>query len=352
MSNELTVCTVSFHSAPFVMTNIRLTSKLNPRISVKWIVAENSPANSLHKMPSKSSCALEPDVHVIDGVEGSHIPTYHHSLALLKCVEQARTRFILVLDPDFFVIKSDWVRIVTQYMRECELAILGVPWHPRHDKYRYFPAVHFCLFDTQRFAKGEIDFRPDYPDGDNDTNWPCGRDAHRRYFAKSRIAQWLGGLPLPVIRHRRVFHTDTGSRLYKKYARDAALKFEILDPVYDRTADGRNLSYLGKLLDSILPDDLCYRPKGYKVSEASFVPRLVADDSSRLWEEFTWKGAPFGFHVRLNMDRHRRDYVQEAAAIETIANRIGDRQSESLSNFAPDSAVIATDDIGLRPQHD
>jgi hypothetical protein len=56
---------------------------------------------------------------------------------------------------------------------------------------------------------------------------------------------------------------------------------------------------LSKLLDGLLPDRLSYRPKRRGSStEVGFRERGYADVTAYGWEEFIWKGRPFGFHVR------------------------------------------------------
>jgi hypothetical protein len=325
MHEPLTICTVSFNSGPFVELNVRLTKLLNAEGQARWIIAENSPAGSRYRVRP-----VEDDVRAIDGVEPGHTPHHHHALALRECIGDASTRFLLVIDPDFFVVRQDWIRAVVAHMESRGLGLFGVPWHPLHSNgYRYFPAVHFCMFDTERFPKHEIDFTPDYPDGANDPNWPNGWDPDRNYFARSAIARLLAKLPVSAIRHRRAFHTDTGSRMYKKFVDARSVRYEILEPVFDPDLwSGKSL--FGAILDRVLPDELCYRPKRYNPPcRRGFLRSLLPDDAPSHWEEFTWAMEPFGFHVRLNNDRQRRNIEVEAnAARWAIDCLLGHRPAE------------------------
>ena len=52
-------------------------------------------------------------------------------------------------------------------------------------------------------------------------------------------------------------------------------------------------------IERLLPDRWCLVPKrpGY-FSESGFSEQGLADLDRRGWEEFLWRGEPFGFHVR------------------------------------------------------
>lgn len=321
MENSLTICSVSYNSAGFLRLNYKTTKTLNPRNEIRWIIAENSPRDSTSRL-----AANEPHLTVIEGSGSGHIPTYHHTLALRRCVEQAETRFILVIDPDLFVVRQNWVSETIMHMRERDLAILGVPWHPQSSaKYRYFPAVHFSLFDTHRFPKSAIDFRPDVPNGETDPDWDRERGDSSKHFFLSRGAAQLA--KLPVLSHRRRRYTDTGSRLYKQWAGDPSLHYEIMDPVWDPQRGIKNQSLAGKILQRLLPDELCYQPKHYQTKYRSgFLDSAISDDFRQNWEQFMWRDAPFCFHVRLNLERSSRDAHSEISAAEKAIRSISSQQ--------------------------
>lgn len=311
METQLSICTVSYNSAPFIRLNQRFVEQLNPSSPAKWIVAENSPPESPQRVDSR-----EFQGKLICGASGPHIPIHHHTIALKKCTDLCETRFLLVIDPDFFVVLDNWIDIVIKHMLNNSIAIFAVPWHPKSgSKYRYFPAVHFAMFDTDRFQKDEIDFRPDYPDGENDPEWPNGWVKDRKYFSTSILARLLSGIPM--LRRRRQFYTDTGSRLYKKYVLSKNLAIEIGTPIFDRSRALANLSTRGRLLERLLPDELCYIPKGYPADGVGpFLSTYSSNAIPRNWEEFSWRNAPLGFHVRGNLERATRDSRIEISLVE------------------------------------
>ena len=128
--HELTICSVSFGSAEYLMSNWRLAKALNGEGLKKWIVIENSPAACETRLTTSSS-----PFSVVEGTEfDSNHPTpasRHHGLALNKALGSVRTRFLLMMDPDFYIVRKHWIQCVLKHMDQQELAFFGVPWHPR-----------------------------------------------------------------------------------------------------------------------------------------------------------------------------------------------------------------------------
>lgn len=147
INKNLTIVSVSYNNKQHLQLNYELTKHLNScSHNINWIITENSPPTS-----DLFSIADE-KFKVLMGDEQECIPIWHHTLALKQALKRVETRFVLVLDPDFYIVMSEWVNQVIDYMVINDLSILGVPWHPKHiDKYRYFAAVHCCFFDTESF---------------------------------------------------------------------------------------------------------------------------------------------------------------------------------------------------------
>lgn len=317
-ANELTVCSVSFGNAKHLRLNEALASHLNAGgDKLKWIIAENTPVGSTDRLELTNGAFT-----VIPGIEGNHTPTYHHTLALSETLKHVTTRFVLILDPDFYIIKKSWIELMLSYMVEQDLALLGVPWHPRYmDKYRYFPAVHCTIFDTEKFDLDRIDFRPDYPNGPDDTLWPNGYEEDKNYFCINPISRLLSRLPL--ISSRRRFYTDTGGRLYKSNVQNKSLKYECLLPVFSSEKYPNTLSSKGKILEKLLPDELCYFPK----DKDSYIEKGLAEEKIKMqfpnvWEEFVWKNRAFGFHVRRHAQKEQRNATDEVEFLEKAINRV------------------------------
>jgi hypothetical protein len=288
---DLTICTVSFHSKSWLDLNWKLTSSRNPQAQLKWVIVENSPSDSDLKLASN-----DPGFTVIPGPEFEKKPyasgSYHHAAGMNKTINPVSTRYVLFIDPDFFIIRQNWINEVIAYMKVNYLAILGVPWHPQWVlKNRYFPCVHCMLVDLEQIPRTTLDFTPDYE------QIPGYKDIKSLEENKKRAGKWLAHIVDPLkFRKRRYIGTsrDVGWRIYKRYFGDPRFKIECLQPVFHPRQ-----SETQKWLEMCLPDRFSFVPKkkGY-FTEKGFRERGLADLDSLNWEEFIWKDEPFGFHVR------------------------------------------------------
>jgi hypothetical protein len=287
---ELTICTVSFNSAACLNANYRLTEILNPSASVLWIVAENSPTalnNDLY--PKHPSFRL---------VKGAAFPddryaaaSHHHAAALNMAVQKVESRFLLVLDPDFYVVRRNWVTEITRHMVERELSFFGVPWHPsRFTKWRYFPCVHCMLIDLERVQRDTLDFFPDFP---ATPAYKLGKSGSSQGHYGQILRRIMDPLKFRKRRHIGASR-DTSWRIYARYHADPLHKSECIQPVYSAPTNTFQ-SYA----DYMLPERYALIPKrgGYFVRKG-FKEHGLTDFRAMGCEEFFWKNEPFGVHIR------------------------------------------------------
>ena len=300
--SALTVCTVSFHNAPHLALNWQLADVLNRDGStIRWVVAENSPPGVPDRLRTDDG-----RFDVIAGASPDYFPNFQHAVALHRCFDQVATRFVLILDPDFYIVRPNWVSTVIQYMNRQGLGFLGVPWHPRWTgKFRYFPAVHCFFVDTERVALSDLDFRPL---GEAKWRRSAGEPGLEEDAPKSGLLGRALGLEA-----RRKNYMDTGPRVYQRYAGTQAVQYECAHPVFRLPQDLTfSRSWRLRLLERFLPDELCYLPKrrdsytGRGLRELGYLA-----DAPGLWEEFMWQGLPLGFHVRRNAEKAKRDPEEE-----------------------------------------
>ncbi len=280
---ELTICTVSYKSTEWLRLNLDLVKRLNPDTRFHWLVAENSPSDSTTRLDR-----CEPGFEVFEGAAyearsyGS--ASYHHAAGLDIITRLASTRYLLILDPDFFIIRRNWMEDIIAHMRSRNVAMLGAPWHPkRPSKFRYFPCAHCTFIDLHKIRRDMLDFSPDY---EGDPAWISNKK-HHRSRVNSLIARFT------FAKRRRIgIARDTGWRLFCRHGDDPSLKIECFQPVF-RPKAGR------RIVDRFFPDHLSLIPKrrGY-FSETGFAVHGLPDLQSNGWEEFLWNKAPFGFHVR------------------------------------------------------
>ncbi|MCB1676217.1 MAG: hypothetical protein KDI01_08000 [Halioglobus sp.] len=306
--HEATVCTVSYRNAPYIDLNREFTAHLNSEPQrLQWIVAENTPDGG-------DTLYHDARFQVIPGVPPQPLVTYHHAMALNRALQQSGTRFVVILDPDFYVVYPEWVDAVIDHMLSQDISFLGSTWNPRYSsKYRYFPTVHFFVADTNKIPVAELDFRPIIPNAPVD-KFAVEPSLSRDILARTRLLKYLLHTPL---RSRVRFHTDTGGRLYYGLAGSNKYRFECLTPVYPTDNDFRTTAtWRAKLAEAILPDLLCFSPK----RKATFRRKGFEEDGllravSPHWDQFYWNDKPFGFHVRRNAGKQCRDAVSELSAL-------------------------------------
>lgn len=284
---ELTICTVSFDSSKWLRMNIALARRLNPGVRFHWLIAENSAPDSPLRLDN-----TETGFDVVQGAERQEMPygtaSYHHAAGLGIILERVSTRYVLVLDPDFFIVRENWIRSIIDHMKRRSVAILGAPWHPgRASKIRYFPCAHCMFIDLEQIDKETLDFSPDYEDGyEDNSNWVNHKKA-RRSFAGRLLAK------ITFAKRRRIATSrDTGWRIYDRYRNDDSLKIECFQPVFRAKKRHRGI-------EALLPDHLSFIPMrpGY-CRENGFEACGLASFRDSGWEEFFWEDQPLGFHVR------------------------------------------------------
>lgn len=316
--SAITICTVSYHHAAHLRLNIALAAEFNPEADIRWLIGENTPTDSALRLTPP----VAPQVEVI-ATEGlipeRRKPQDFHTGALEFLFERVTTRFMLILDPDFYPVMPGWAEQVPAYMQHNGLALFGAPWHPKHiQKYRYFPTVHCTFVDRDAF-------------GDRPYTVKSLRDGMRGLSLKSQysapgvampaVAQAWRKLVLGKLFPKRWKQSwairDTGSALFSRYWAGEMIPNECLTPVYNPT----ERPALEHLLDRLLPDDLSFTPKqrGSYSRGGGFLPQIPQMED---WEQFLWRGRPFGFHLRGHSKRDQRDPQAEVALVGQVVDAL------------------------------
>lgn len=321
LDDELTLCTVTFRSKAVFKRNQMLTQLLNPGCSPSWLVIDNSPSYD------GESTAPEPGLSVVPGPQRCRQPdllerslsgSLAHGLALNQAISLVPTRFVMIVDPDFFVVRPNWLTDLQRFMLSTGTAIFGAPWNPRWwSKWRGFPCTHFLLLDLERLRHYEFDFRPAVSAALDEamsetTNARANfyRMAARAFCAIARNAKArndIGG------------SQDTGYRLHRDLAGCSEVTVECLLPVYSPSTDysSRRPFFINRLLDPLFPDENSYRPKDVtSYTAAGFAAHGYPSTHPFGGEEFMWHGAPFGFHLRGQQNSH--DPNQQLDALDHV----------------------------------
>ena len=278
MPEDLSIISVVFGEAQYWRANLDLTRRLNPGGGFHWFVVDNSD-------PRVLAGSHGADVTVLDGVPrpvSRDLGSAHHAMAIHRAFQQVRTRYVLILDHDFYVVAANWIETLLVHARRNGLAFFGAPWHPRwHYQYRGFPAVHFMLVDLEQAPLATLDFSPAIH---TDRYWQLINN--HRLPLPAWVRNWLKSERL----------RDTGFRVKQRHG-DA--RIELLQPVVG--AAGANAG-----------------PEG-------FIVRLSPQAAGVGWEAFCWQDRPFGFHLRQVGRRMARDTTSvDAALLEEVLGRLKD----------------------------
>jgi len=278
-SQSLSIISVVFPDASLLKRNLELTKRLNSPFAGRWIIVDNTPASDL-------SITDDSVVEVLPGVappESRDRGSLHHALALEKALRQVQTRFVLLLDLDFYVVREDWTSTVLAHVREREIGIFGAVWNPRwFYQYRGFSSVHFMLIDLDRIPLTDIDLKPSI---DNDLWWGVIND---------------DSLPWPRLLRETLKAgrcRDTGWRFYRRYHHHLGVNVETLVPHYGSPASGR-YRWESRLAAMLPHSWRKYPPDPRTFTRTSFLQQSWPGAYEQGWEEFFWQGSPFAIHLR------------------------------------------------------
>lgn len=339
-----------------VRENIQLIKKLNTTSEYQIYVMDNGVATDIQKgIQGEVGADILPGVPQDNDILAMCRGSYQHGTALNQFirVHSLTTPYLLILDPDFYILRKEWIAEITAHMAQNELSFFGSVWHPRwFKKYRHFPSVHCMMIDSKRVPPATLNFMPDSMRfADRKTR---KKESHvskevRRAQKMARSGKGKGRLKrawleikslflfAPNLAHalyrnllanRRLIASslDTGYLIEKKYAHNNATRYEILTPVLnDDTIPAFWNSRINQWIENFLPDRWCYLPKiseyySYHGFHSYGLPNLA----KMQWEEFMWQGMPFAFHIRRQNKKNKtaESKEHEVELLHTLLNQI------------------------------
>lgn len=293
---ELTIISVvhSPQNVRYTKLNGDFTEKINHAKNWTWIVVDNSPSGFARSLgPDKFFVVPGFKIEEVEKsipkifVGKRKVASYHHARALNEALPRVKTRFLLVLDNDLYIVRRNWTEEVLSHMEKNNLGMFGVPWPPyQYLKYRYFPAPHALFIDLEKIPLKTLDFTPQFLTPRFDWITPL-----KPYFPE-RLIRFFKDL-----RARRSigFSRDTAYPLYQKYY-GSDIRYECVTPVFKSSHPH---SAFDKILKVVVPDRWQFIPKkkGY-FTDRGFGERGYFSALAYGGDEFIWREKPFGLHVR------------------------------------------------------
>lgn len=324
MTAPLTICTVSYRSASLLELNLTLTRELNPAENFHWLVVDNA-----GDFQERTLSDVQ-DVRLITGLpchnQGKLRGSYHHAQALNQAVGLVSTRYIMVIDPDFFIIKKGWIADVLNHMSVNKLAFWGAPYYPDLTwKRRYFPTVSCMIIDLQEVPVTELDFTPELDEYHIVSRYSVStllgllvgiipaevqRVERRILFEIARVClrNRLLAEPLSIMFPKRFYPNtnvsrDTGFKIQNKFGRNGN-KLGTLQPAYVNdlfsTKDNFLMHVFARMYQLFVPEYLSIYPKRREYTTMNrFKDFSLPDLRGEFgWEEYFWNGLPFAMHMK------------------------------------------------------
>tara|TARA_Y100000310_G_C20642092_1_gene794556 strand:- start:646 stop:1587 length:942 start_codon:yes stop_codon:yes gene_type:complete len=305
---DITVCSVSFNSSQFFELNSELILKLNDHTLYDWIIVENTPFGNEDQLNYSDS-----RFQIVEGVrkninEHWAPDSLHHSQGLNIALKHVNTRYLVVMDPDFFIVLNDWMKIIPSFMEMNNISIFGAPWNPQWIfKYRYFPSPHFSFYDLNNIPLKSLDFLP------GDSRFTPKKNYYLSRFSKNNERLWINCQP------------DTGWRIYKKFIDSNKVLYFCIKPCFNPTKYRlyNKLKLKDRILDLLFPDSWSYIPKKEKYFSKNFFKDYDYPDTTTFGcEEFIWNNKPFGFHFRGY--RNNENFIERKNEIRDIIYQFSD----------------------------
>jgi hypothetical protein len=277
----VTICSVAFRARYCLERNHQLMALLNAGASLpEWLLYDNNvePAEMMSNGDDRFT-VVRPESRDVD-------MGYEHAIGIARLLSRVSTRFLLVLDPDCFIVRPDWVRDVTAHMTRQQLGFFGTPINPRrHNSYRYFPYMVCMFVDLSRVPLADLCFIPDV--------WSLG--VSLTYRARRALA----GIPKAGLLFRWLLTEQwltNGWRIKAQYGDGRTVPFECVQPVWD--VEHAVPPGVKQLVHRLTPGSVSPVPKqpGY-CSPRGFASTGAPDLEALGWEEFMWHERPFAFHV-------------------------------------------------------
>jgi hypothetical protein len=303
-SPGLTICSVGYRARRFLDLNDALVRQLNPESPrPEWLLFDNNvELDEMFNRDDRRFTVVRAETRDLD-------MGYEHALGISRLLGLVKTRFLLVLDPDCFIVMPDWLRRVPAYMTERGLGFFGTPINQRrHNSYRYFPYMVCMFVDLSRVSRRDLCFLPGVWHW-----WPN---------ATYRVRKALAGIPNAGLLFRWLLTEQwrtNGWQIKSRFGSGRDVAFECAQPVWDVESAVPHGS-VKRVIHALTPGAVSPIPKqpGY-CTPRGFASAGAPDVAALGWEEFMWRDQPFAFHVGSG---HAFAASSHQAALSTLSSTV------------------------------
>ena len=296
----LTICSVAYRAKSCLDLNERLIRALNPHApDPTWLLFDNNvePSEQIGPDDRRFTVLRQTTRDIEMG--------YEHALGISTLLAHVRSRFLLVLDPDCFIVLPDWIRRVTDHMIARELGFFGTPINPRrHNSYRYFPYMVCMFVDLARVPLRDLCFLPGV--------WELWTNLTYRMRKSLADVPKIGFLFRWLLTEQL---RTNGWHIKTRFGVGRDVHFECAQPVWDVNQAVPRFG-VKRMIHAMTPASVSPVPKkpGY-CSTKGFRSMLAPDVDARGWEEFVWQEQPFAFHLGRSHSRRPEEYLPQLANV-------------------------------------
>ena len=362
MKNNITT-TIIIVAGPgdktYVEKNIKLINLLNKDKNFVINIIDNQCHTG--KIQNNWELDVYPECNVFAGVsQDSSLPincrgSYQHGMALTQAVRaNIDTAVLVIMDPDFYVIKKDWINDLVETLNEGK-SFVGAPWHPKWwPKYRRFPCVHFMGINLKNIDCRKLNFIPDVAER---AEKKLSRESKVENKRRKRIIHRVKSLKEKPTTPNMIFKIfyfvinkcrlalkiviqntkgrlyigsshDTGHYVYMTHKNISDSAVEVLLPYVDFEKTYGSVIHLkyriGRLLEKLVINKYAYIDSKSKVSDKNFQQFGLPDLDDYGWEEFFNNEGPYGFHMR-RFNKLHRNIEEELTILDSILRKISSK---------------------------
>jgi hypothetical protein len=180
----------------------RLVEENNPELEFEWFVAFRKSWG--HEYPeSRNSHIYALDSASVPELSANH-PSVDHGAMLNHVLRTLPDdlRFVLILDPDCFLLGPNALQEHIGSMSEKGVAVSGTPYGLTFPKsfFRDFPTVFAMIIDRTLVQIKDLDFMPDLLELEMSLQMQNQKNRHSPKSASSRLRQFLRNIVSPLIK--------------------------------------------------------------------------------------------------------------------------------------------------------